>query len=126
MAAYPFGLHGEILMIGNKELIEMRMQGIKPPSVTLVDSKVKVDWFEYDSPPVVCIHGDKIPDMDLRFVVDMIVFIETSDKTRSDQLFQKCIDSGARIVSGGVFTKNPSPNARQADSEHRYYNRDAP
>jgi hypothetical protein len=113
-------------MIGSKELIEMRMRGIKPPSVTLVDAKVKVDWFEYNAPPVVCIHGAKMPDMDLRFVVDMIVFIEMGDKNRSDQLFQKCIDSGARIVSGGVFTKNPSPNARKADSEQRYYNRDAP
>lgn len=112
-------------MIGHKELIQMRIQGMKPQSVTLVDSKVKVDWFEFESLPFVCIHGDKMNDLDLRFVVDMIVFIETSDKKRADQLFQKCIDSGARIVSGGVFIKKPNPNARGADSDQRYYNRGA-
>lgn len=112
-------------MIGHKELIQMRMQGMKPQSVTLVDSKVKVDWFEAGAPPVVCIYGDKMNDLDLRFVVDMIVFIETSDKKRADQLFEKCIDGGARIISGGVFTKNPSPNARGSDSEQRYYNRES-
>jgi hypothetical protein len=113
-------------MNGHKPLIELKALGIIPPSVTIVDSPAITDWHENNEQPLVCIHRNKIEALDLRFVKDMIVFIETSDKARSDQLFQKCIDSGARIVSGGVFTKNPSPNARQADSEQRYYNRDAP
>jgi hypothetical protein len=108
-------------MQGHNDLIAMRINGHTPASVSLVDKKIKTDWAAYGELPVISVDGDHIVDLDLRYVVNMVVFIESWDRERATQLFNKCVQAGALIVCGGYFEKHGD---YKITSEQQYFHRD--
>jgi len=93
-------------MKGHIDLIKMRMASKKPASVAIYDYPFDTDWTKYGDLPRVCVHGEAVVDLDLRFVIGMVVFIESNSEARADQLLEKCIAMGASIVAASSY---PSP-----------------
>lgn len=93
-------------MRGHDALIKMRMAGKTPASVTLYDFPIDTNWQQWGDIPRVCVFGDQIIDLDLRFVIGLIVSIESYDQKRASQLFAKSIEFGASIVASA---SHPSP-----------------
>ena len=93
-------------MRGHDKLIAMRLAGKTPSSVTLWDFDIDTNWAAFGELPRVCIKGDPVVDMDLRFVVGLVVHVESYSADRATEIFDKCIDNGAAIVAA---SSHPSP-----------------
>jgi hypothetical protein len=93
-------------MRGQDKLIAMRLAGKTPKCVSLWDFDMDTDWARWGDQPRVCVKGDPVIDMDLRFVVGLVVHIETHSPERAEEILAKCVDSGALIVAASSY---PSP-----------------
>lgn len=111
-------------MTGQKNLIEMRMRGVKPACVCLYDFPFDTDWAKWGDLPRVTVHKDKIIDLDLRFVVGMTVMIESHDKGRAKNLFEKCINDGASIVAASAYPCPMTDPCNRVKSETLFYFKD--
>jgi hypothetical protein len=109
-------------MHGHDKLIAMRIGGKVPKSVILVDFDFDTDWAQWGDLPRICVKGDAVVDMDLRFVVGLIVHIETHCPERAEAILSKCIENGAVIVAANSYPP-PSldPYSRTPSQSHLFF-----
>ncbi len=86
-------------MRGQEQLIAMRKAGIRPSIVFINDFPCKTDWAEWGDNATVCVHGDQLSSLDLRFVVGMIASISSESESRAKRIAEICKNSGARAVA---------------------------
>jgi hypothetical protein len=109
-------------MRGHNDLIAMRVAGKVPASVTLYDMPFDTEWAKWGDLPRVCVDKDPVVDLDLRFVVGMVVHIDSHNERRAEQLFQKCIDAGAAIVASSAYPGPAAdPYARQPSKQQIFF-----
>jgi hypothetical protein len=86
-------------MRGHEHIIELRKKGLLPESIFIEDYLTPfTDWFEYNEYPHVCVDGDTIETLDLRFLLGTVVHISTESESRGKALLNACIRHGARTV----------------------------
>lgn len=96
-------------MYGHLPIIKMRQQGTKPKAIFVNDFHCKTasDWHnpgiklgERWNPdnPTVCVAGDEIAGLDLRFLVGVTVHISSTSEPRAKELFAKAVEMGAHTV----------------------------
>lgn len=107
-------------MRGHDKLIAMRLEGLKPKSVSLCDFPIDTDWAKWGDLPRICVKGDPIVDLDLRFVVGLMVFIDSNSEERAEALLQKCIDNGAAIVASSSFPES-DPYCKTPSKRHLFF-----
>lgn len=86
-------------MRGHQHLIQMRMNRRKPEIVFLNDYPCETSWVEYGECPTICTHGDRIQELDLRFLVGLTVSISSTVEMRAKQLFEVVKKAGAAVVA---------------------------
>jgi hypothetical protein len=96
-------------MRGHTELIEMRLQGLKPELVFLVDRPLSTKWREPTDSPEVSIYDDRPERADLRFLVGLRVNIEARTLERAKGFFDASKRAGAEIVACG-WSESPKRN----------------
>ena len=91
-------------MKGHDYVIEMRKHRRKPEWVFINDYACKTDCYP-DEHPTICVHGDSISELDLRFVIGLRVSINSEDVNRAKALYYACIANKAAVVatSHGFF-----------------------
>lgn len=77
-------------MRGHEAVIRMREEGKKPIFVFLDDYPCDTDWFETGFHANVCVDGDDIQSLDLRFLVGLSVSVSSHDESRAKALFEAC------------------------------------
>ena len=99
-------------MIGNEPLKQMRLKGIKPQAVWVLDYDCQIsrDWhsprtlsgqpMQKHLPSISIEPLDRIGALDLRFLVGLEVHASSGDESRAKALFEACKKSGAAIVVG--------------------------
>jgi hypothetical protein len=87
-------------MKGHDSLIRMRMNGLKPEWVHLYDYPCDVKWEEFNMTPSVCVDGDPVTVLDLRFLINMKVAVHSPSEVRAKALFEACKKSKASFVIG--------------------------
>ena len=87
-------------MKGHASLIQMRMNGLKPEWVHIYDYPCRVDWEEYEMTPSVCVDGESIKTLDLRFLINMKVAVHSPSEERAKALFAACKQHKAEFVIG--------------------------
>lgn len=84
----------------HNEIIERRKAGKVPPVVFVNDYPMtndkRHDALTFDT---VCVDGDVIQLLDLRFLVGLKVSISSLSETRARALAEKCKASGAAVVA---------------------------
>lgn len=88
-------------MRGHDHIIADRIRGIKPPVINIIDRPFTLEL----EPTDVMIHGDRLIDLDLRFVLDCLVTISCEDEQRMDLLVKACEKNGARQIAAGIYRK---------------------
>lgn len=88
-------------MRGHDHIIHARMRGIKPPVINIVDYPCTLE----PEPTEVMVHGDKLIDIDLRFVADCLVTITSNDETRLKYLKNQCEKYKARQIVADMYRK---------------------
>lgn len=86
-------------MKGHQPLIAMRKAGICPQIVFINDFPCQTDWHDHGDHVTICVHGDVIQTLDMRFLVGMAVSVSGSTETRSKALLAKARASGAKKVA---------------------------
>lgn len=88
-------------MTGHEPIIKMRAQyGVKPVCVFINDYPCATDWFEDGGAHArVCVHGDDLNHVDLRFLVGLTVTTASYDEERAKALFDLCKQAGASVVA---------------------------
>ena len=86
-------------MHGHNEIIQMRNAGRVPKIVFINDYPCKTNWSEFGEHATVCVSGDSLNSLDLRFVVGMAVSVSGSTESRAKGLFQACKLAGAAKVA---------------------------
>lgn len=89
-------------MKGHDQIIQMRMKGVKPPVINIIDHNHFTDPEEFD----VNVFGDPTSKIDLRFVMDCLVTVSSDSQERCDQIEKICIQHGARQVAAGIFRRH--------------------
>lgn len=99
-------------MTGHEQLKKMRLMGMKPQAVWVVDYQTQIsrDWhaprtltgkpMEQHQPSVSIEPTDKINSLDMRFLVGLVVHVSSSEEKRAKALFKQCKAAGASIVIG--------------------------
>ena len=112
-------------MRGHEKLIAMRLAGKAPSAVFLNDFPEKVLCREWHNPgerygqvwetehPQICVHGDPISSLDLRFLQGMTVHINSTSEARAKALFAKAKWFGAKTI-GAVHTDETKPYLKQS------------
>ena len=94
-------------MKGCDAIIHMRMRGKCPSIIFINDGKScnSKDWQFYNEPPTIQINEDEsIGHLDLRFVVNTTVnILGMRSDIRTQKLFDKCVESGAKYVYTTLF-----------------------
>lgn len=109
-------------MRGHNDLIAMRCAGLAPVSVWLHDQPIDTEWAKWGDVPRVCVANDPVVDLDLRFVVGLVVHIESHDVRRAEQLFSKCIEAGASIVASSAYAgPDLDPYGRQPSKQQIFF-----
>ena len=98
-------------MKGHVEIIKMRLRGRKPAKVFVNDypCEDEIDWHKHGDHATVCVYGDPIEALDLRFLVGVEAHIGTLDADRARRLYERVKNAGAQavvsghIVPGGVL-----------------------
>jgi hypothetical protein len=91
-------------MRGHENLIALRKSGLKPSGLVHVcDYPVQPKFLRWDHTedgqhPTVCVHGDDIASLDLRFIVGLPVDVTGTDAKRVKALASLCKKSGADMV----------------------------
>ena len=88
-------------MRGHDHIIHARMRGIKPPVINIIDYPFTLEL----EPTEVVVHGDKLIDIDLRFVADCLVTVCSTDQKRLDHLVNQCRKFRARQVAYDIYRK---------------------
>ena len=94
-------------MRGHEYLIELRKAGKRPASVFINDFHCKTDWPDWGDQATVCVDGDQLSSLDLRFVVGMVAHVSSTSEGRAKRIAEICKQSGARIV--GAVHGIPQP-----------------
>lgn len=87
-------------MRGHEKIIEMRMRGFTPKWVFVNDFDCKTDWFTNNDHATVCVLGDPVGRLDLRFLNDLHVSVCSTSEIRARALFAAARLTGARVVAG--------------------------
>lgn len=87
-------------MRGHNNLIAMRNAGKRPAIVFINDFPCQTDWADWSDHATVCVHGDQLSSLDLRFVVGMTVSVSSFDEARAKRIAEICKQAGARTVAG--------------------------
>jgi hypothetical protein len=89
-------------MRGHEQIIQIRKSGIKPSGLVFIDDypvkPVFLDWLQHQSMPTVCVHGDDIDALDMRFLVGLTVQVSGDDLMRVKRLAGACKRAGASAV----------------------------
>ena len=97
-------------MTGHEPILEMRLAGVRPSSVSIDDFKnpIAKDWhnpgakygevWEPDSPSVQIDPTDRIEALDLRFLVGVAALVSGSTESRAKALSSACKRAGASMV----------------------------
>ena len=91
-------------MRGHENLIALRKRGLKPSGMVHVcDYPVQPKFLRWDhtedgTSPTVCVDGDDIASLDLRFVVGLRVDVTGTDAKRVKTLASMCKKVGADTV----------------------------
>ena len=86
-------------MRGHEHIIALRKRRLLPESIFIQDYPTPLtDWFEHDEYPHVCVDGDTIEALDLRFLVGTQVHISTESESRGKALLKACKKHGAATV----------------------------
>lgn len=86
-------------MTGDKHIINLRLNGLTPEWVFINDYPCQTPTD--DKYPNVCVFGDQIESLDLRFLVNLRVSIASTSEDRAKQLFDRSVRSGAVLVASG-------------------------
>jgi len=86
-------------MKGHHALIEMRKQGRHPKWVFVNDYPCKTDWHEWGEHATICVDGDRLVDLDLRFLVGLCVSISAVTERRAKAIFAVAKRDGAARVA---------------------------
>ena len=89
-------------MRGHSKIIEMRKDGQAPKFIFINDYPCKTDWFENCDHATVCVSGDALYNLDLRFVVGLRVSISASTEGRARVIMEMAKEAGAITVGAGV------------------------
>lgn len=89
-------------MRGHEKIIHARVRGQKPAVINIIDHPFPLEL----EPSEVLVHGDKLVDIDLRFVADCLVTVISEDKTRLDYLVSQCRKFGVRQVAYDLRRKH--------------------
>ena len=95
-------------MTGDKHIINLRLRKQVPAWVFINDYPCQTPTD--DKYPNVCVAGDEIERLDLRFLVGMQVSISSGNESRCKALLNACKRHGARVVAAAVITDNPFDN----------------
>ena len=87
-------------MRGQDQLIDMRKAGKRPAIVFINDFPCRTDWADWGDHATVCIDGDQLSSLDLRFVVGMTVSVSSFEEARAKRIADICKQAGARTVAG--------------------------
>jgi hypothetical protein len=91
-------------MRGHENIISLRKKGMKPSGqVSLNDFPMTQKYIQWEFAqdglsPSVCVDGDSIHTLDLRFLVELQVHIASNDPDRGRLLAQKARKAGADLV----------------------------
>lgn len=91
-------------MRGHENLIALRKRGLKPAGmVSVCDYPVRPVFLRWDhtedgTSPTVCVDGDDIASLDLRFLVGLPVDVTGTDPRRVKALAGLCKRAGADMV----------------------------
>lgn len=87
-------------MRGQDQLIAMRKAGKRPAIVFINDYPCQTDWADWGDHATVCVDGDQLSSLDLRFVVGMTVSVSSLSEARAKRIAEICKQAGARTVAG--------------------------
>jgi hypothetical protein len=109
-------------MQGQEHIVNMRKHGATPKIVFLNDWLCDTDWYETGDAATVCVHGDSIKMLDLRFLVGLKVSISSESEIRAKALFNTCKAAGCKTVAAchtpkGETSRNPTGWAEVWHSE---------
>ena len=91
-------------MGGHENLIRLRTSGLRPPgSVFVCDFPVNPEFLEWKHAedairPTVCVDGDPVGTLDLRFVVGLSVIVMGNDVARAKEIAAMVRRDGASSV----------------------------
>lgn len=86
-------------MRGHEHIISLRKRRLLPESIFIQDYPTPLtDWFDQEEFPHVCVDGDTIETLDLRFLVGTVVHISTDSESRGKALLNACVRHGAKTV----------------------------
>lgn len=105
-------------MKGHEPILEMRKKRMQPEWVFINDfpSPDSVDWHLFDDFATVCVDGDNIRMLDMRFLIDCKVSITSTNERRAKQLFNEC-KKYALLVASGVVNPNEHPTKQTGWNE---------
>lgn len=87
-------------MNGHEKIIKMRIDGESPTCVFIDDFKVQPSkWDQEDDFLRVCIEGDAISTLDLRFLVGLDVRATANTENRAKEIFDAAVSNGAKTVA---------------------------
>jgi hypothetical protein len=104
---------------GHENLIALRKRGMKPNGmVWMCDYPVKpevMDWIGEHMNPTVCVDGDDLESLDLRFLIGMPVNVTGDDKLRVRRLSVLAVKAGAKLVT--AFAGDHGAMWREGDAK---------
>jgi len=96
-------------MKGQDQIIVERLFGKAPEWVIVNDYPCKTDWAKWGDMPTVCVHGDALHRLDLRFLVGLKVNVTSPFEARAKELFKRIKAAGAKFVAAGHIQEHTSP-----------------
>jgi len=110
-------------MRGHEEIIKMRLKGFVPDYVNLDDfaePNPMIEWqkkFDETFTPIVCVSGNQLEMLDLRFLVNLTVNITSEIEQRAKTLFDLVKKAGAKtVIAGYVVIKGESAKTEWMES----------
>jgi hypothetical protein len=88
-------------MRGHEHIIALRLKRLMPEAIFIDDYSFpspNIDWHENGEFPHVCVKGDAIETLDLRFLIGTQVHISTESESRGKALLKACKKHGATTV----------------------------
>lgn len=87
-------------MNGHEKIIGMRMAGEKPSCVFIDDFKMEKSKFAQDDDYLsICVEGDNIKTLDLRFLNGLDVRATANTENRAKEIFDAAVSNGAKTVA---------------------------
>ena len=99
-------------MRGHEGILKMRKRGYKPSAIWLLDYPCETGWEEFQDDPVVCVDGDNLNTLDLRYTIGLLVHISSYSEERAKALFELCKEHSAKCIFAcandwiGVYGRN--------------------